>query len=136
MKIYLDKLEYPKMSVDSNSIDMFWLQGPSRINQFQQIKFLGQFYQKKLPISEKTYKKVREILIISEEDGEIISGKTGLSITDGIDNGWYIGYVEKDDDIYFYATNVDEKSDIEFKTFLELRRSITHNAFIELKILD
>ncbi|MFT6500064.1 MAG: beta-lactamase class D [Crocinitomicaceae bacterium] len=136
MNEYLDKYEYPKMAVDSTTIDMFWLEGESRINQFQQIEFLARFYQKKLPISKKTYNKVKEILIVNEEENEIISGKTGLSITNDVYNGWYVGYVEKNDNVYFFATNIEKDSVIEYKDFFEARKTLTHNAFIELNILD
>jgi beta-lactamase class D len=136
MNEYLDKYEYPKMAVDSTTIDMFWLEGESRINQFQQIEFLARFYQKKLPISKKTYNKVKEILIVNEEENEIISGKTGLSITNDVYNGWYVGYVEKNDNVYFFSTNIEKDSVIEYKDFFEARKTLTHNAFIELNILD
>ncbi|MFT6921701.1 MAG: beta-lactamase class D [Crocinitomicaceae bacterium] len=136
MNEYLDKYEYPKMAVDSTTIDMFWLEGESRINQFQQIEFLARFYQKKLPISKKTYNKVKEILIVNEEENQIISGKTGLSITNDVYNGWYVGYVEKNDNVYFFATNIEKDSVIEYKDFFEARKTLTHNAFIELNILD
>jgi len=44
MKKYLNKLDYGKMIVDSTSIDLFWLEGNSKITQFEQIDFLKRFY--------------------------------------------------------------------------------------------
>jgi beta-lactamase class D len=134
MNEYLDKLEFPKMAVDASTIDMFWLEGESRINQFEQIDFLTRFYQKELPISDATYKKVKEILVNGIDDGVTISGKTGLSITNDIFNGWYVGYVEKGDNVYFYATNIEEIGEIEFENFIKFRKLLTQAALIELKV--
>lgn len=134
MNQYLDKLEFPKMAVDSSTIDMFWLEGESKINQFEQIDFLVRFFKKELPISEATYKKLKEILVNGVDDGVTISGKTGLSITNEIFNGWYVGYVEKGDDVYFYATNIEEKGEMEFEKFIKFRKLLTQAALIDLKV--
>ncbi|MFT6245734.1 MAG: beta-lactamase class D [Salibacteraceae bacterium] len=138
MNEYLDKYEYPKMAVDSSTIDMFWLEGESRINQFQQIDFLVRFHQNKLPISKETSKKLREILILDESDGVTLSGKTGLSITDGMYNGWFVGYLEKGDELYFFATNIEKEitEEDDFKPFFEMRKLFTHEAFRERKIME
>ena len=52
MNEYLSKLDFGDMQVDSTNIDVFWLEGESKINQFQQIDFLKRFYKSELPISE------------------------------------------------------------------------------------
>ena len=43
MKAHLRKFDYGYMLVDSSNLDIFWLEGASRINQFQQIDFLSRF---------------------------------------------------------------------------------------------
>ncbi|HAY88987.1 MAG TPA: hypothetical protein DCY51_06080 [Bacteroidetes bacterium] len=40
MKTQLERMEYPGMVFDSSSVDLFWLQGESRISQRQQVDFL------------------------------------------------------------------------------------------------
>ncbi len=54
MKEYLSNLKYGNMVFDSTNIDIFWLVGDSKINQFEQIDFLSRLYYSKLPISGKT----------------------------------------------------------------------------------
>ena len=45
MSEYLKKFEYGAIKVDATNIDSFWLEGESRINQFEQIDFLKRLYQ-------------------------------------------------------------------------------------------
>jgi len=43
MRQFISKLKYPGISFQDEEIDMFWLQGESHINQFEQIEFLRRF---------------------------------------------------------------------------------------------
>lgn len=83
MNLYLEKLDYGNIDVDSTNIDLFWLAGESTISQFQQLDFLERFYSKDLPISVHTYDIMKTIMIIEDVDYKL-SGKTGWSIMDGL----------------------------------------------------
>lgn len=49
-------------------------------------------------------------MLISKKDGVSLSGKTGTANINGKDvNGWFIGYVEKNENTYFFATNIQSK---------------------------
>ena len=130
MNQYLTKLNYGKMIVDSSSIDKFWLEGESKINQYEQIDFLKRFYVKELPISKKTHEIMRKMMIIEEGD-YILSGKTGWSIRNGNNNGWFVGYLEKGDQLYFFATNIKPNTDFDMSFFPKIRKEITMAAFKE-----
>ena len=103
MTEYLEKLEYGHMKVDSSNIDRFWLEGASRIDQMQQIHFLKKFYQAQLPISERTKEIMKRLMLIEENDTYKIYGKTGWSVSEGHDNGWFVGYIETQKKVYFFA---------------------------------
>lgn len=94
MRKYLDLFNYGSIKVDSTNIDIFWLEGESRINQFEQIDFLVNFHQSNLSISKRTESTMKRMMIIDESDNNIISGKTGWSYSKEQDNGWFVGYVE------------------------------------------
>ena len=64
MNNHLARLKFGDMRVDSSNIDVFWLQGDSRITQFQQIDFLKRFQGSKLPISERTEKILKGIMVL------------------------------------------------------------------------
>jgi len=133
MKRYLEKLNYGDIILDSTSIDNFWLEGASKINQLQQIDFLKRFYQSKLPITNETTAIMKRLMLIDETFEYKISGKTGWSIKNGNNNGWFVGYVELKENIYFFATNISPKENFDMKKFPAIRKQITLEA---LKALD
>ncbi|QIE58757.1 class D beta-lactamase [Rasiella rasia] len=135
MSKYLDKLDYGNMKVDSTNIDLFWLEGASQINQFQQISFLKKFYQSELPISQRTEKIMRRMMVIEENKKYKLSGKTGWSIRNGNNNGWFVGYVIAQQKVYFFATNVEPKEQFEMNQFPMIRKAITYKALEALKII-
>ncbi|MBC8757115.1 class D beta-lactamase [Kordia sp. YSTF-M3] len=135
MNAYLEKFQYGNIQVDSTNLDSFWLQGNSRITQFQQIDFLTRLYQSKLPISKRTETIMKDIMIVKETETYTLRGKTGWSISDGINNGWFVGYVEKEDKIFFFATNVEPTGKFNQKAFIKNRKEITYKALRQLDIL-
>lgn len=136
MTEYLDNLEYGTMDVDSTNIDLFWLQGESRITQFQQIDFLKRFYRSELPISDRTEEIMKRMMIIEENDDYTLSGKTGWSIRNGNNNGWFVGYIKSRNKMYFFATNVEPKEQFDMDMFPLIRREVTYKAFQQMGIIN
>ena len=135
MKDFLKKFEYGKMKIDSASMNSFWISGDSEVTARQQIEFLLKFYNSKLPISKKTENFVKDIMVIDEKDTYKLSGKTGWLIDDDFNLGWFVGFVEKGENIYFVATNVDPKNDFDMDNFLKIRLKVSLDAMKELKII-
>jgi beta-lactamase class D len=136
MTEYLDKLEYGTMDVDSTNIDLFWLQGESRITQFQQIDFLKRFYQSELPVSDRTEEIMKRMMVIEENDEYTLSGKTGWSIRNGNNNGWFVGYIKSRNKTYFFATNVEPKEQFDMDMFPMIRREVIYKAFEQMGIIN
>lgn len=134
MKTYLKKLNYPGMVFDTLTIDNFWLQGKSKISQIQQIDFLERFYFSKLPISKRTENIMKDIIIIEKTESYTLSGKTGWGMRNKIDNGWLVGYLETNNSVYFFATNV-EKKNATMDEFPIIRLNSTKEAFRKLKLI-
>jgi len=133
---YLEKLKYGDMKVDSTNLDLFWLEGESRINQFQQIDFLKRFYQSELPISKRTDAIMKRLIVIEKNDEYKLSGKTGWSIRNGNNNGWFVGYIEYQHKTYFFATNIEPQKDFDINMFSMIRKNITYQAFEQIKTLE
>ncbi|WP_299836388.1 class D beta-lactamase [uncultured Tenacibaculum sp.] len=134
MKKYLEKLNYGDIKVDSTNIDLFWLQGNSKITQFQQIDFLQRFYKKQLPISKRTDSIMKNMIVMKDKEGVKLSGKTGWSIYNNINNGWFVGYVEAKNNVFFFATNVEPTTAFDMKLFPKIRKEITFKAFENIGI--
>lgn len=128
MKTYLDSLNYGHMLVDSASIDLFWLEGESKISQFEQIDFLYRFYTSRLPISERTERMMKELMVIEENDTFRLSGKTGWSVRNGNNNGWFVGYLEKEEKLLFFATNINPNREFNMDLFPVIRKEISMEA--------
>ncbi|RXQ95630.1 class D beta-lactamase [Ancylomarina salipaludis] len=135
MNAYLTKMKYGSMKVDTSNLDMFWLEGDSRITQFQQIDFLKSFYRSELPISERTEKIMKRMFLADDSDQYKLSEKTGLSNTNGIYNGWYVGYIEFKSATYFFATNIEAPKDFDFNRFVACRKEITMKAIKQMGLI-
>ena len=136
MKENLEKFNYGNMVVDSANIDLFWLEGGSGISMNQQMDFLARFYNSELPISERTEIIMKRLLLIEENSAYKLSGKTGWSIRNGNNNGWFVGYLEKQDSVYFIVTNIRPREEFNMDMFPKIRTQISLEAFRRLKIID
>lgn len=137
MNAHLQKFNYANgnMLVDSSNIDRFWLEGDSQITQFQQINFLTQFYNSQLPIVERTEAIMKRLMVIEENDDYKLSGKTGWSIRNGNNVGWFVGYLEAKGKVYFFTTNVEPNEAFDMKMFPRLRSEVTLKGFEALGII-
>lgn len=136
MKDYLNKLNYKEMVFDNTTIDNFWLDGASKITQTQQIQFLKRFYFSELPISKRTESIVKNIMLIEKTDAYTLSGKTGLSVKNDLYNGWFVGYFEVKNKVYFFATNLEPiKKEAANDDFYSARINATKQAIKNLNFL-
>lgn len=109
MQAYVDRFDYGNRDI-SGGIDQFWLTGDLRISPEEQVDFLRRFYSGDLGVSERSMRIAKELLVIEETPEYRLSGKTGWAAL-GVDGapqiGWLVGYLERDDEVYFFATNIE-----------------------------
>lgn len=135
MSKMLEKIHFGEMTVQNDNLDLFWLQGESKISCQQQIDFLERFYTQQLKISQSTYNIMRKLMVIEETPNYVYSGKTGWAETDSTAQGWFVGYVEADKNVYFFATHIQPKKGFNMDNFAAVRRRVTNAALIKLNIL-
>ncbi len=136
MKEYLAKLNYGNMVVDSATIDLFWLEGESTITMNQQLDFLKRFYYSELHISERTYEIMKRLMLIESNDSWKFSGKTGWAIRNGNNIGWFVGYLEKGNKVYFIITNIEPNEAFNMDLFPKIRTQISLGAFRKLGLIE
>jgi beta-lactamase class D len=128
---------YGNLTFHPDSLDLFWLVGSSRISQMQQIDFLERLYSEELNLAPSTFREMKAIMVIEETSEYTFSGKTGWATTpENKDFGWFVGYLEVGDSVYYVATNVeaDEHDDL---AALQLgRQHISLEAFRTLGFID
>ncbi|WP_141049904.1 class D beta-lactamase [Aliarcobacter cryaerophilus] len=115
-KKYLKELNYGNKKI-GDDVTRFWLDESLEITTFEQIKFLKRFYTNNLPFKIEDINLLKEIMIDEKNENYTIRSKTGWEGR----YGWYVGYVETKDDIWFFAMNIDTKS----KDDLPKRKTIT-----------
>lgn len=102
MKNNVQKMNYGNKII-GNAVDSFWLEGPLEISALEQTKFLSLLAQGKLPFRKEVQDMVRAIIKLDEGDGWVLYGKTGWANN----IGWWVGWVEKRDNIHIFALNMD-----------------------------
>lgn len=126
MQEWVSKAAYGNQKIgDREDIDKFWLDGELRISPEEQIQFLRRLYDNKLPFSEKSIAIVKDIMINEKTPEYTIRAKTGWFGfgNDAIANiGWYVGYVETGDNVYFFATNIDIRDEKDGAARIQLTR--------------
>jgi beta-lactamase class D len=135
MNEYVKKMHYGNLKIDSTNIDQFWLEGESRISQMQQIDFLKRFYAYNLPVSDRTQKIIRNVMLMEESGQFKLSGKTGLSNDNGNYNGWFVGFIEFENKTYLFATNVEPREEFVMDSFIMIRKEVTLKAFQQIGIV-
>ncbi len=135
MRLKMDSFNYGNMVFDSTTIDKFWLEGESKISQFEQIEFLQKFNENHLAISERTKTLSKSIMFIDTLHEEAsLYGKTGWSIRNGNNNGWFVGFLEFPNENFYFATNIDPKENFNMDLFPKIRSQITMAAFDSLDV--
>jgi len=108
---YLKKIHYgnEKTGLD---ISTFWLEGDIKISAFEQIDFLKRLYKNDLPFNQKNIDITKKILTVENTNNYVMKAKSGWSGK----IGWYIGYVETKNDIWFFALNGDiSKEELKYR---------------------
>ncbi len=127
---HLGKLNYGNKKTGP-VLTTFWLDGDLAISAREQVNFLKAFYRNELPYSINHMELVKDLLIVESNSDTIIRAKTGWAMRIKNQHGWYVGYVEKRDETWFFATNIN----IESKHDARFRKELTIQALKLKEIL-
>jgi beta-lactamase class D len=130
MQSFISQIGYGNQNIGSpEAIDTFWLEGELRITPYEQIQFLRRLHENDLPFSEETIATVKDIMIVEQTPDYTIRAKTGWAFDAAV--GWYVGYVEQGDNVYFFATNLNTPDE----SSLGARQEITRRCLTSLGLL-
>lgn len=123
MQDFVTQIQYGNQNIGAKEdIDKFWLEGVLRITPRQQIAFLRRLQQNDLPFAQKNIDLVKDIAIAEETSNYVLRAKTGLATSVTPQIGWYVGYLEQNDNVYFFATNIDVVTDKDVAARLEVTK--------------
>ncbi len=132
MKYWLDKANYGNADT-SGGIDEFWLTGGLRISPQQQIDFLKKLHDNNLPFSQRSMDIVKKIMIAKDTLDYVVRAKSGWGGQDNKDIGWYVGYLEIKNNVYYFA-NCVQTNDLNNKDFVKSRIEIVYLILDNLKL--
>lgn len=131
---YLKEFNYGNQKL-SGIPDYFWLDNTLVISPAEQINFLSGLYDEKYPLSKRTYNIVKNVMIEKKTDSYTLRAKTGSGLVKTLDIGWYVGYIETKDNVYFFATRLQQDEPNKNDDFLNLRKTITFNIFQDMGVM-
>jgi beta-lactamase class D len=126
MRQFIAQAQYGNQTIGNpDEIDQFWLNGTLQATPEEQVNFLRRLYQNDLPFSSTNIATVKEIMVQEKTPDYTLRAKTGwfgFGDTSVRNIGWYVGYLEQGETVYFFATNLDIKTDQDPAARLELTR--------------
>ncbi|GAB2784162.1 OXA-48 family carbapenem-hydrolyzing class D beta-lactamase OXA-54 [Rhabdobacter roseus] len=133
---YLKKLDYGNQDI-SGGLTEFWLgSGNSlKISPKNQLEFLQKLQAETLPFSPSTYRIGKEVMVEERTPTYTLRAKTGWADIEPKDVGWYVGYLETADNVYFFATRIYKPRQQQMDDFGAKRKELTRRILSELKVL-
>jgi beta-lactamase class D len=105
MREAIQRLGYGNEQIGSN-VTTFWLRGPLAISAEEQTRFLSGLAHQKLPFPRRAQQQVAEITLVDSGPGWSLHAKTGWQNAPGPGVGWWVGWVQKGDQITPFALNI------------------------------
>jgi bla regulator protein BlaR1 len=124
MQDYLNKINYGNNDI-SGGVSDFWMDSSLMISPFEQVHLLKKLYGYQLPFSRKNINYVKQIIRVAKYNQALLSGKTGTAIINNHSNyGWFVGYVEKEKNVYYFATQIQRHEGADGKKAREITLEI------------
>jgi len=117
---YLKKFDYGNQDFSgdpgkNNGLTEAWLSSSLKISGYEQLNFLIKLVNNTLPVSPQSMFYTKENMYLERSDrGWRLYGKTGAGIDSdfpnmpGYQDGWFIGFVQKDNQIYIVVLNYSD----------------------------
>lgn len=103
---FLKKINYGNKQI-SKDLKLYWADDSLKISAVEQVELLQNFYTNTFDCSEQNIQAVKDALRVGEFSGRTLYGKTGTIRRNGRDiSGWFVGFVETDDNVLYFAANI------------------------------
>lgn len=133
-KKYLSACNYGNLNLTEKNDD-FWNFGNFAISPINQVEFIKNLYEENLPFSKRNIEIVKRVLITEETVDYKISAKTGWTREKNTNTGWWVGYIEANENTYFFATRLLQDRNKNRDDFGSCRKEITKKIFYDLGFL-
>jgi beta-lactamase class D len=132
-KKYLSECKYGNLNLSQTEID-FWNFGAFGISPINQVHFLKNLFDSKLPFAKRNIDIVKRVMLNEKTTNYTIRAKTGWTRENNINTGWWVGYIENNKGVYFFATRLLQNRQYNRNDFGSCRKNITKRVLKELNI--
>lgn len=109
IKKYVQETGYGNRRIEGD-ISSYWINSSLKISPVEQVEMLKKLYDNQFGFSPENIKAVKDSIRLYSTDKGTLSGKTGTEEVNGENtSGWFIGYLEKDNHTYFFASNIQSE---------------------------
>lgn len=103
---YYKKISYGNCDLTAG-INYYWAESSLKISPVEQVMLLSNLLENKWAFEEENVQAIKNSLFISDTPIGRLYGKTGTGVVNGqSSNGWFIGFLERGERVYCFATNL------------------------------
>lgn len=103
---YYKKISYGNCDLTAG-INYYWAESSLKISPVEQVMLLSNLLENKWAFEEENVQAIKNSLFISDTAIGRLYGKTGTGVVNGqSSNGWFIGFLERGERVYCFATNL------------------------------
>ena len=130
IKDYVHEIGYGNQIVREDT-SSYWMNSSLKISPIEQVEILKKLFYNEFHFTPENINAVKNsIYLYSNAEGSLY-GKTGtLEVRHQNTSGWFVGFIEKSDHIYFFATNIESKRNTTGPIASELTLSILSNLHL------
>lgn len=130
IKNYVNKIGYGNQTVNGDT-SSYWMDSSLKISPIEQVETLKKLYYNEFHFLPENINAVKNSICLYSNTAGSLYGKTGtLEVRHQNTSGWFIGFIEKSDHIYFFATNIESKRNTTGPIASELTLSILSNLHL------
>lgn len=114
---YLEKFNYGNknfkgLKSDREKLLIPWIDSSLMITSYEQLEFMKKFVQENLPVKKSAIEYTKENLLLTQSNSDYnIYAKSGAGyLKNRIAHGWYIGWVEKNNNQYIFISKIKDKT--------------------------
>ncbi len=114
----------------------FWNFGGFGVTPVNQIETLIGVYEETLPFRPETFTVLKDLMVEEQTEHYTLRAKTGWTRDGGMNTGWWVGYFEMADNVWFFATRLHRQLGQDGPDFGNCRKEITRRVLGDLIPLD
>lgn len=126
---YLDEIGYGNQKM-SRRLDLYWTDSSLKISPAEQVELLQKLYHNDFHFSAENVNAVKQSLFLSSSSRGRLFGKTGTGQIDQKEvSGWFVGCLENQGNVSYFATNIQADSDASGNRAKELTERILSQIY-------